>query len=85
MTLDSAILRGPDQLSGKLGLAVAEGVYVGPDVALSGNEAYRELRVGPHVSGLTLRVVQIGLSAGYSRPDDKDPSGYAGLTLRTSF
>lgn len=47
------------------GVMVADGVYVGPEALLLGDDFFRQWRVGAHVAGLSMGPVTISASAGY--------------------
>ena len=62
------------------GYRVWNDVFVGPEVALSRTETFREWRVGAHVTGVRLGQFTFGLSGGW-RGDEKDPHGGAYVNL----
>jgi hypothetical protein len=69
----------------KLGVAVAEEVYVGPEVGLQGSKDYRQYRVGAHLSGVKLGAMSFGFALGYAF-DRKNGNGlYAILDSRVTF
>jgi hypothetical protein len=49
------------------GYAIAEDVYVGPEAGYQGNDFYRQWRVGGHVRGIKVGLVEMGASMGFLR------------------
>ncbi len=69
----------------KLGVAVAEEVYIGPEVGAQGSKDYRQYRLGAHLSGVKLGAMQFGFALGYAF-DRKNGNGlYAILDSRVTF
>jgi hypothetical protein len=63
------------------GYALWEGVYVGPEASLYATDTYRELRVGAHVTGLTLGRFNLRLSGGWRTEEDSGQHGaYVGIS-----
>jgi hypothetical protein len=69
----------------KLGFAVAEDVYVGPEVAAQGSRDYQQYRVGAHVSGVKIGQLSFGLAAGYMMDRKNGNGAYAILDSRVTF
>lgn len=69
----------------RAGVAAFAGGYVGPEVALLGDDFYRQWRIGAHLSGMQFGALQLGLSGGYLRDQARKGGFYATLDLRTGF
>jgi len=62
------------------GYRVWNDIFVGPEVALSRSENFREWRVGAHVTGVQLGQFTFGLSGGW-RGEENDSHGGAYVNL----
>jgi outer membrane immunogenic protein len=60
-------------------------VFVGPEIAASGNERYDQWRVGAHVTQLKLGRVQMDVSAGYVHDSSVGASAYGTTEFSTNF
>ena len=69
----------------KMGVAIFEGVYVGPEVTFLGEKVSRQTRYGAFISGISIRNLQFGLSGGYVIDPKRGNGAYAMLDLRTTF
>ena len=70
---------------GKFGFAIFQDVFVGPEMALVGENTSRQRRFGGFISGITIRNLQFGISSGYAI-DSKHGNGvYTQLDIRASF
>lgn len=69
----------------KLGLAVAQGVYVGPEALFLGDDVYRQWRAGVHLTGVSLGSLQFGVSGGYLKDQTRGSGGYGILDMRVVF
>lgn len=69
----------------KLGFAVAEELYIGPEVGASGSTDYNQYRVGAHISGVKIGAVSFGLSGGYAFDRKNGNGGYMILDSRMTF
>ena len=49
----------------KWGFAVADGIFVGPEALFLGDAFYQQWRVGAHVSGVRVGLLQFGLAGGF--------------------
>ncbi|MDB5512950.1 MAG: hypothetical protein JWR08_2433 [Enterovirga sp.] len=58
---------------GSAGLRVGGGLYAGPEVMTYATDTYRELRVGLHLTGVQVGIVQGRISAGWMMTDDGKP------------
>lgn len=57
----------------------------GPEITVTGNENYQQIRVGPSISGFEIHNVQFGLSAGGAFKDDGSQGAYVGLSAYSDF
>ncbi len=69
----------------KLGFAVAEELYVGPEAGASGSTDYNQYRVGAHISGVKIGAMSFGLSGGYAFDRKNGNGGYMILDSRMTF
>lgn len=69
----------------KAGYRLGEGIYIGPEAAVLGNDFYNQWRVGAHLSGLQLGPVQASLSAGYQFDRAHGAGAYGAVDLRAQF
>lgn len=67
------------------GVASVAGGYLGPEVAVLGDDYYRQWRAGLHLSGMQFGAVQLGLSVGYLHDEARKGGAYATVDLRTGF
>lgn len=72
-------------LQGKTGIAIADKLYVGPEVAYSGSWTYNQLRLGGHLTGYTFWGLSSGVALGYVRDSNYGAGFYTGLNLQTNF
>jgi len=54
-------------------------IWVGPEFLASGDDVYRQLRVGGHVTSLRLRSYEFSLGAGWATDTDRRSSAYGRL------
>ncbi|MBY0406670.1 MAG: cellulose biosynthesis protein BcsS, partial [Rickettsiales bacterium] len=68
-------------------LAQVEGdIYVGPEVAVMGDQDYSAYQVGVAVVGIHLTdKTLVGINGGYRKTEDQPSSGYGGLELGSRF
>ena len=69
----------------KAGLAIADRIFVGPEVLFLGDNFYSQWRVGAHVTGVKLGAVQFGISGGYVSDRVRGTGYYGILDARVSF
>jgi len=69
----------------KAGLAVASGVFVGPEALFLGDNQYSQIRFGLHITGAKLGPLQFGLSGGYVSDRIRGKGAYAILDTRVVF
>jgi Cellulose biosynthesis protein BcsS len=63
------------------GYAVWDGIFLGPEASVYMTETYRELRLGAHVTGLTLGGMSLRFSGGWRGEDETRHHGaYVGLS-----
>lgn len=62
-----------------------ENVYVGPELTFLGDDTFRQLRIGAHVSGWKIGSLQLGFSAGYAQDAGAQPGAYAAIDIRAGF
>jgi opacity protein-like surface antigen len=71
---------------GRLGYDFAgSGVFLGPEVGGQGNDRTDQVRVGAHVSGVTLGTAKLGVSGGFMRERGDGCGWYATANLDFSF
>jgi len=59
--------------------------YLGPEVAVLGDDYYNQTRVGAHLSAMQLGALQVGVSGGYVWDRAYKDGYYGTLELRTGF
>ncbi|MFC0284009.1 cellulose biosynthesis protein BcsS [Camelimonas abortus] len=69
----------------KLGYALWDRTFIGPEFQLLGDNSYRQWRLGAHITGLTFGRFQFGLSGGYLRDSRSGPGGYVLVDSRVTF
>lgn len=69
----------------KLGYALVDRVFIGPEFSFLGDNFFRQWRVGAHITGVTLGRFQFGLSGGYLMDSKRGPGGYVIVDSRVSF
>ncbi len=69
----------------KAGLAISDGVFVGPEVLFLGDNQYSQTRFGVHLSGLRFGALQFGLSGGYVTDRIRGSGAYGLLDTRVVF
>ncbi|MDJ1158386.1 cellulose biosynthesis protein BcsS [Chelatococcus sp. SYSU_G07232] len=67
------------------GYRLFEAFYFGPEASAYASPDYRELRLGLHATGLTLRGLTFRLSGGLRIDSDDRTGAYAGLTTHASY
>ena len=66
-------------------VAQGKGIFVGPEVAVNGNERYNQWRIGAHVTQLKLGRIQFDVSAGYADDSVVGTSGYGTIEASVNF
>ena len=61
------------------GLALREGLFLGPEATVYLEHGYREARIGMHLTGLALGPFRLRLNAGISRIAEQKSGYYVGL------
>jgi outer membrane immunogenic protein len=71
----------------KIGFDVTRGqeIYVGPEVAVLGDERFNQWRVGAHISNMKIGKIQVDLSAGYADDSIVGTSAYGHIELSRNF
>ncbi len=69
----------------KFGMAVAPQLFIGPEALVLGDNFYSQWRVGVHLTGLRLGMMQFGLSGGYLEDKVRGKGGYGILDARLTF
>ena len=59
--------------------------YLGPEVAVLGDDYYNQTRVGAHLSAMQLGALQVGVAGGYVWDRAYKDGYYGSLELRTGF
>jgi hypothetical protein len=54
----------------KIGWELANGIFVGPETGIIGNQRYNQWRVGGHVTALNIANLRIAVGAGYAHDSD---------------
>lgn len=67
------------------GYLIAPGIYVGPEVAALGDAFFNQERVGVHVSGVKLGMVQLALAGGYLNDRVRKQGAYVSLDAHVGF
>ncbi|MCF4127156.1 cellulose biosynthesis protein BcsS [Methylobacterium sp. SyP6R] len=66
------------------GVAVMGG-FLGPEVALLGDDYYRQWRIGAHWSGFQFGALQFGVAAGYLHDQTRKGGLYTTVDMRAGF
>ena len=69
----------------KLGVVKVAQTYFGPEVAVLGDNFYRQWRIGAHLTGYQLGAFQFGVSAGYLSDKDGRGGAYGALDVRAVY
>jgi opacity protein-like surface antigen len=71
----------------KFGFDITNGqqIYVGPEVAVLGDERFNQWRVGAHISNMKVGKLEIDLSAGFADDSIVGKSAYGHLELSENF
>ena len=63
----------------------AQQVFIGPEVAASGNQRYDQWRIGAHVTQLQIGRINMDISAGYAHDSTVGASAYGTTEFSTKF
>lgn len=69
----------------RAGFAAFSGGYLGPEVAVLGDDFYSQWRVGAHLTGMQVGALQFGVAAGYLHDRARKGGFYTTLDLRAGF
>jgi outer membrane immunogenic protein len=71
----------------KLGYDITNGerVFVGPEVAVLGNERFNQWRLGGHITQLKLGKTQVDITGGYAHDSVVGNSAYGGVEFSANF
>lgn len=69
----------------KFGFALADRIYIGPEVGALGDNFFQQWRIGGHVSGLRFGMMQFGASVGYLNDRVRGGGGYGTIDTRLTF
>ncbi len=69
----------------KMGFALREGLYIGPEAVIIGDRHGRQMRYGGHISGLKISGLQFGLAGGYVVDRKRGNGVYTTLDMRAAF
>ena len=69
----------------KVGMAVTEKIFLGPELLFLGDNFYGQWRVGAHMTGAKVGPMQFGISGGYVNDRRGGPGGYGILDARLGF
>src|SRR3977135_1769117 len=72
-------------VQGKTGVAIAQNLFLWPEVAFSGSWTYDQVRLGGHLTGFTFAGLSSGVSLGFVRDSNYGKGFYAGLNLQANF
>jgi len=70
---------------GKFGMAIGDRVYIGPEVAILGDNFFRQMRIGGHVSGVRFGALQLGVATGFMSDRVRGSGAYGTLESRLTF
>jgi hypothetical protein len=71
---------------GQLGFGMfRKGLFLGPEVAVMGNEQYNQRRVGGHLKAIDEKYGEINLSVGYSNTSDFKSGPYGMMEFNVRF
>lgn len=69
----------------KFGFAIAERIYIGPEIAALGDNFFQQWRIGGHVSGLRFGNLQFGAALGFLTDRVRGGGLYGTLDTRVTF
>jgi hypothetical protein len=69
----------------KGGIAIAQGLYVGPEFLMIGDDTSGQYRLGVHMTGLKVGALQFGVSGGYVSQKERPHAFYGILDARITF
>ena len=69
----------------RAGVMVADGVYVGPEALLLGDNFFQQWRVGVHLTGLSLGPVNVSTAVGYVQDRVQKGGYYSTVEARMNF
>jgi hypothetical protein len=69
----------------KVGLAIADSLYVGPEMLFLGDNQYTQYRIGLHLTGARFGSMQFGISGGFLSDRIRGKGGYGILDARVVF
>ena len=69
----------------KFGVALADRVYVGPEIGALGDNFFQQWRLGGHVTGLRLGLLQFGAALGFLNDRVRGGGLYGTLDSRVTF
>jgi Cellulose biosynthesis protein BcsS len=69
----------------KVGLAIADSLYVGPEALLLGDNLYSQYRAGLHLTGARFGSLQFGISGGFLNDRLRGKGAYGILDMRVVF
>lgn len=69
----------------QFGRELAKTLYVGPELAIIGDERFTQWRIGAHVTAMNLGNMRIAISGGYENDSDTGPGAYGTIELGINF
>lgn len=69
----------------KFGMALADHIYVGPEVVALGDNFFQQWRLGGHVTGLRFGMLQFGAAVGFLNDRVRGGGIYGTLDTRVTF
>jgi len=69
----------------KFGMAIADQLYIGPEVLALGDDFYQQWRIGGHVSGIRFGALQMGVSGGFLNDRVRGAGMYGIFESRLTF
>jgi hypothetical protein len=69
----------------KGGWALVPQLYVGPEILFLGDNFFRQYRIGAHITGARVGLLQFGVSAGFLNDKTRGNGGYGIIDSRLAF
>jgi hypothetical protein len=69
----------------KFGMAFADRIYLGPEVAALGDNFFQQWRIGGHVTGIRFGMLQFGAAVGFLNDRVRGGGAYGTLDTRVTF
>ncbi|WP_019906624.1 cellulose biosynthesis protein BcsS [Methylobacterium sp. 77] len=69
----------------RVGYMVADGVYVGPEAMVLGDNFFSQYRIGAHVSGFSIGPIKMAVGVGYVKDRIQGSGYYSSVEARAAF